>query len=615
MKKNIIIFNSIILIVLISLTITILSLYNLRTAGIKSALHNAESISEVVKSGLTSHMINNNMDHVKTFMNSVAEIKNIDELWLVRSPFVDDQFGNKNRNIPRDDLDKQVLNSGKMAYSIDESITKTLVRVTIPYNAVAEKGVDCLKCHQVNQGTTLGAVSLVLDISVIKEIGIKSLYIISFLILATIIIFLIYSRKILTPYFSLYNNFRKNMEEASKGKYVKIIPPEGLSRDMQNITDDYNNVMSVFKETAGDIEKKLQGFVGHQISSKNKNPLTKSKDIINNLSDLYQFKKQVELDNTKAEIYTRLAQILINKFDVKTFTFIEIDSLKQKMQKVQEVGESFYCSKIMADNPEECRVARTKNDVISIDFHNSCPYFENKEKFYYCINIDVTKNLQLIINFVCESKNELELLKNKIIFIKSYIAEAAPSLEVKLLMRALKDSAFRDGLTGLYNRKFFEENSKKLIPQAMRENLNIGVLMLDMDHFKAVNDEYGYDIGDKVLKELSDILINTVRDSDLVVRYGGEGFIILLVGVKTEEAAMAVANKIGKRVRENEIDVYAGNKLKKTVSLGLSMFPQDSKSFDSVVKNADIALYEAKNGGRDKVVRFTEDQVSSVDLF
>lgn len=139
--------------------------------------------------------------------------------------------------------------------------------------------------------------------------------------------------------------------------------------------------------------------------------------------------------------------------------------------------------------------------------------------------------------------------------------------------------------------------------------------MLDMDHFKAVNDEYGHDIGDLVLKELAQILEDTVRESDIVVRYGGEEFIVLLVNIKSEEDALNVAQKIAQRVRENEIDVYAGSKLKKTVSIGLSMYPQDSTKLDTVIKNADIALYEAKNSGRDKVVRFKEEQVTSVDLF
>jgi diguanylate cyclase (GGDEF)-like protein len=241
---------------------------------------------------------------------------------------------------------------------------------------------------------------------------------------------------------------------------------------------------------------------------------------------------------------------------------------------------------------------------MSIDFHSSCSFFTQKEKFYYCLDTQITKNVNLVINFVFNTKQELESLKDKISFIKSYINESVPSIEVKFLMQALQESAFTDGLTGLYNRKFLEEHSKKLIAQAKRESFNIGILLLDMDHFKSVNDEYGHDIGDKVLKELSKILVETVRDSDIIIRYGGEEFIILLVNVKTQEDALAVADKIRMRVKENEIDIGSGTKLRKTISIGLSMFPEDSNDFDNVIKDADIALYEAKNNGRDKVVKF-----------
>jgi len=613
MKKNIIL-NSIIMVIILSISITVLSLYNLRTSGIKSAIHNALSISEVVKSGLTAHMVNDNMDDVETFVQSVSNIKNIDKLWLVRSELVNKQF-NKTHNEPKDDIDRKVLKSGTMIYDLDESITKTTVRVTIPYNAVADKGINCLNCHHVKQGETLGAVSLIVDISTIKEIGIESLYIISVIILLTIIFFLIYSKKVVSPYFKLYELFKINMSQATLGKFEKIAAPTGLAKEMVHLTDDYNNLLQTFKETAGDIDKKLQGFIGYKTSNIDRNPLKESKEIIDNLSNLYQFKKQVELDSTLDEIYTRLAQVFENKFELKNFTFIEIDMLKHKMKKLIQRGNSFYCEKTMKVTPELCRCARTKSDVVSIDFHNSCPYYENEDKFYYCININISRGKYLIIHFTCETQKELDDLKDKINFIKNYLTETAPAIEVKLLMDALKDSAFRDGLTGLYNRKFLDEHSKKLIPQVKRKDSSIGILMLDMDHFKAVNDEYGHDIGDKVLRELATILEENVRESDLVIRYGGEEFIVLLVDVASESDALAVANKIAQKVRENEISVYAGNKLKKTVSIGLSMYPKDSTVLDTVIKNADIALYEAKSSGRDKVVRFKEEQISSVDLF
>ena len=345
------------------------------------------------------------------------------------------------------------------------------------------------------------------------------------------------------------------------------------------------------------------------------NSLEDSKKIVSNLSSLYQFKKEIEQDDTKEEIYNRISEILQNQFNISNFTLIEINTLKRKMEVVKQHGDTFYCKKYLKENPQQCRAIRTKNDVLSIEFHSSCTFFEEKEKFHYCLNNEIIKDIQLVINFVLDTKEELEELKGKISFIKSYINESIPSIEVKILMDALQESAYQDGLTGLYNRKFLEDHGKKLILQAKREEFNIGVLLLDMDHFKAVNDEYGHDIGDKVLKELSRILMETVRESDIVIRYGGEEFIILLVNVNSEEDALNVANKIRIKVQNNEIDVYAGSKLRKTVSIGLSMYPEDSSTLDSVIKNADIALYEAKNKGRNQVVRFQSEQVSSVDLF
>merc|ERR1711879_943743 len=212
-KKNLFL-TSIIMIIMLCLSITALSLYNLRTSGIKSAIQNAESISEVIKSGLTSHMVNDNMHEVSTFIQSVSNLKDVKELWLVRSELLNNQFQKESYNTPKDEIDKEVIQTGELKYQIDESFTKTFVRVTIPYNAIADKGIDCLKCHNVKQGDTLGAVSLVLDISSLKELGLESLYIIIGLIITTLILFIFLSRKILNPYFTLFNIFKKNINQA-----------------------------------------------------------------------------------------------------------------------------------------------------------------------------------------------------------------------------------------------------------------------------------------------------------------------------------------------------------------------------------------------------------------
>jgi len=613
MGKKLIIL-SFILSLILSITIVSLTLLNSKKSNIKATIIAAESISNVVIHNLNTFMVNDNMHNSKAFINSLSNIKSINNLWLVRSELLNDKYVNSQRH-PKDDIDKKVLSSGLAQYEIKEDLTKTTMRISIPYNANIENGVNCFSCHNVAQGDTLGAVSLDLDIESSIEGELELVYLIPLLIFISIFTIIYLSSRNIKSYENLFDSLKNSINEASTGNFDLIVKPKILNSEMKDTIDKYNNLMVILKDAFVDIEKRMQRFIGNKSTMSSNNPLEESKDIILNLSNLYQFKKEIELDNTKEEIYDRLAQVFENQFGIESFTFLEINMNKHKMNVVKEVGNTFYCKEYIKENPELCRSARTNNDVVSIDYHNSCPYFKEKDKYHYCTNIDISKEVSLIINFICKTPSKLENLKDKISFVKSYINEAAPSIEVKLLMDALQESAFTDGLTGLYNRKFLEEHAKKLIPHAKREEFNIGVLLLDMDHFKAVNDEYGHDIGDKVLKELARIMTECIRESDIIIRYGGEEFIILLVGVSNVENAMNIANKIGKRVRENEIDVYAGNKLKKTISIGLSMFPDDATSLDSAIKNADIALYEAKNSGRDKVVKFNEEQISSVDLF
>ena len=613
MNKKIIYQFTIISILLI-VSISVLSFYSLKNNNIKIAVNSAEATAQVIKNGLTAYMIDKNMHRSDTFINSVASMKNINELWMVRNQSINKQFGLNEKKKPRDDIDKEVLKTGKTIYSFNDTLDKSFVRITIPYKAVWENGVDCTRCHNVLTGDTLGAISLEFDITNIKQSKFEELYLIPLIIFLGLLFIYFIFRKNLNQYLEIFENLTTSLTLAINGKFEKISYPQNLSTDVMTLMNKFNCLIVSLKETSTDIDKKLKGFIGKE-SNNASNSLEDSKKIITNLSALYQFKKEIEQDNTKEEIYNRISEILQNQFHISNFTFIEINTQKRKMEIVKQQGDTFYCRKHLEENPQQCRAVRTKNDVLSIDFHSSCAFFEEKEKFHYCLSNEIIENIQLVINFVLDSKEELEELKEKISYIKSYINESTPSIEVKLLMNALQESAFQDSLTGLYNRKFLEEHSKKLILQAKRENFNIGVLLLDMDHFKAVNDEYGHDIGDKVLKELSRILNETVRESDIVIRYGGEEFVILLVNVKTEEDAFNVAEKIRIRVQDNEIDIYAGTKLRKTVSIGLSMYPEDSSTFESVIKNADIALYEAKNQGRNQVVRFKTEQVSSVDLF
>ena len=129
--------------------------------------------------------------------------------------------------------------------------------------------------------------------------------------------------------------------------------------------------------------------------------------------------------------------------------------------------------------------------------------------------------------------------------------------------------------------------------------------MCDLDFFKQVNDVYGHNIGDSVLRETSNIIKKCVRTSDLVIRFGGEEFLVLMLDINQGETEKA-AEKIRETIESTKIKVSDGT-IKKTISLGVSEFPADAESFWQAIKFADVALYKAKDTGRNKVVRFTEE--------
>ncbi|WP_028830258.1 diguanylate cyclase [Proteocatella sphenisci] len=166
----------------------------------------------------------------------------------------------------------------------------------------------------------------------------------------------------------------------------------------------------------------------------------------------------------------------------------------------------------------------------------------------------------------------------------------------KILHQDLEDKVATDALTGLKNRYYCDTHIKDEFFGKDSEEKIISMLIIDIDYFKNVNDKYGHDVGDSVLSEMSDIFASSVRSSDIVMRWGGEEFVILLPDVRLSDAN-SIANKINKRVRANVFKTV--NKI--TVSIGVAQ-KQSKESFESLFKRCDSALYVAKENGRNTVV-------------
>jgi diguanylate cyclase (GGDEF)-like protein len=164
------------------------------------------------------------------------------------------------------------------------------------------------------------------------------------------------------------------------------------------------------------------------------------------------------------------------------------------------------------------------------------------------------------------------------------------------LREKLRNQALRDPLTGLYNRRYMEDMLERFVRLAVRKDSSLAVVMIDLDHFKRLNDQHGHLLGDAVLRAVAGAISATLRETDVACRYGGEELIVLLPDCDTD-AALAKAEEI--RLRIEELSAAHGAEI--TASLGVAALPSAASTVVDLVKAADTALYEAKKAGRNCV--------------
>lgn len=172
--------------------------------------------------------------------------------------------------------------------------------------------------------------------------------------------------------------------------------------------------------------------------------------------------------------------------------------------------------------------------------------------------------------------------------------------EIEALQDKLQDQAVRDSLTGLFNRRYLEESLQREIAQSFRSRRPLGIVMIDIDHFKELNDTHGHGAGDAALQALGQLLAANTRGGDVACRYGGEEFVLALPGA-TLEVAHERAEQLRQAVEAMRVE-YAGATLSLSISAGIAAYPAHGERVDQVLDNADQALYEAKKGGRNQCV-------------
>ncbi len=338
-------------------------------------------------------------------------------------------------------------------------------------------------------------------------------------------------------------------------------------------------------------------------------------NLIQRIRKLCAFRRVIEGDETADDIYMRLAKVFQEELGLNSFVIFEVRPEGERLDLLYS-----YPKEIGPELPdicpaEKCRAVRTGSIVSSQGQPGICQVFPWPDALTHtCIPMQVGGEIlgviQFIYPFVDNPKREAGLV-NTLSEANQYLVEALPVLKAKRLAQTLQEMAMKDPLTCLHNRRYLENYLDNLVAGIRRRGSSMGILMCDIDYFKQVNDEFGHDTGDLILANLVKILRSHVRDSDLVIRFGGEEFLVLLIDCELDEA-MTTAERIRESVEEAVFRVGV-TELKKTISIGISEFPGDSEAIWQVIKFADVALYKAKEKGRNLVLRFTRDMWQGID--
>ncbi len=608
LNRKVTVFSVIMASALVSI-LTLISLYSFRQYSLIAATEHVRTAAEIIRVNLTEAMIHGVIDRREGFLGRLREVEGFKSARIARAPELEQQFGpGTPREVAMDDIERRVMETREPDYRLLDSAGETLFRGTIPYVASSHGLPNCLQCHEVNEGTVLGTVSITFSIDHLKRRALLTVAGISGVVLAFALVAWYLLRRYSRPVSETARDVELAVQRALDGNFRGQV--QARTRDeIGNIADNLNRLMEFLAQGLDHIATRVGRLIEREPVD-GENQLKATREMVDILSRAARFKQAIEEDETRAEIHGRLAGVLRDEFSVEEFSLYEVTADKNQLRPLLVDGVADapcrWCDPEILVRGEACRALRTGHAVDGLANPGLCYAFrppgEAADRGHICLPImqsgSVGNVLQIVAPRVAETTTA-----GIIPFVNLYLREAAPVLESKRLMETLREANLRDPMTGLNNRRFLEEYLDTLLAQNQRHKTHLSILMLDLDYFKMVNDSHGHDAGDTVLKALARALRESVRGSDMVIRYGGEEFLILLQETGAE-AAMTVAETIRARVESLKIPIGAGTTLQKTISIGVADFPEDSPTFWQALKFADVALYQAKETGRNRVVRF-----------
>lgn len=352
-----------------------------------------------------------------------------------------------------------------------------------------------------------------------------------------------------------------------------------MRNEFESVKKSYDNLMDADKkqlESNLEIERKTQ-----QVSS------------------LYEISKDMSACLTFEDIFDIFSSVLKKTFRFRLARLVFLKGSKDQIDSIYEIELGRSYAKAAPDNFDReliDAIFESGKDVL-ISQADDSPYSKR---------LSIIKDFDTLIGIPLVSEEKIAgiLYIENIprMYFENFLILAgqfAIQLQKVILYKKVQDMAITDSLTEVFTRRYFLERFREEIRRSMRRKSAMSFLMIDLDYFKEKNDKFGHLVGDVILRETALVLKSTLREIDIIGRYGGEEFSVVLAGISREGALLA-AERLRSSVEHSVFKAY-DEKVSITISIGISVFPEDGVDEDTLIETADRALYKAKEKGRNRV--------------
>lgn len=323
---------------------------------------------------------------------------------------------------------------------------------------------------------------------------------------------------------------------------------------------------------------------------------TREMELLHEMSELLQGA------NTADEFNKIISHAMQQLFNAKAGALYSIRSSRDLVEATITWGQIDQSDTVF--HPDDCWALKLSklHFVANRNEDVACRHVAGEDTAgYVCVPLIAQGEVQGLIHLRATSEVAKESLRTKLPLINTVSEYLGLALGNFRLQQTLRYQSVRDPLTGLFNRRYLEESIAREVARVARDDQVLGIVMFDLDHFKRVNDHYGHDMGDAVLRQLGDLLLHHVREEDIACRYGGEEFTVILPGADTEVSRQR-AEELRRLIEAMKVQ-WSGQVIGNlSVSLGVACFPNHGETWQEVLKAADKALYLAKQTGRKRVV-------------